>query len=248
MSEVDDTNIGEEYHQATKYARESLPCNQLDWEHRPEAYKSYGGERPETRLPKPDLHGGWPLWDAIHFRRSVRKYSSEALSLADVSQLLWASQGVTTTFGPYLFRAAPSAGALYPIETYLLVNRVDGLAAGLYHYNIPQHSLVLLSSGELGGEMSSAALEQKMVERSAVTFIWTAMVERCTWKYGERAFRYIYMDAGHIAENLNLAAVSLDLGSCTIGAFFDDEVNRILGIDGVEETVVYMATVGKLVE
>lgn len=248
MNDIDDANIGDEYQQATKYVRESLPCSELDWDNRPEQYKSYDESKPLTVLPAAEQEGGCTLWDTINFRRSVRKYNGEPLEMEDLSQLLWATQGVTTTFGPYLFRAAPSAGALYPIETYILVNRVKGLAPGIYHYNVPRHGLVLVSSGELASQLASAALEQRIIERSAVAFIWTAMVERCKWKYGQRAYRYIYLDAGHIAENLNLAAVSLDLGACTIGAFFDDEVNRVLGVDGVDETVVYMATVGKLAE
>lgn len=248
MSDIDKIDIGERYQQTTKYIRDALPATELDWDGRPDTYKTYGKDKPVVALPEPLRSGGYPFWDTVNFRRSIRKYSPEPLELQELSQLVWACQGVTATFGAHLFRAAPSAGALYPIETYLLVNRIEGLGSGIYHYGVPNHSLTLVSDGKLEAPLAAAALEQRIVARSAVTFIWTAMVERSKWKYGERAYRYIYLDAGHIAENLCLAAISMDLGVCTIGAFFDDEVNHILGVDGIEETVVYMATVGRIAE
>ena len=140
---------------------------------------------------------------------------------------------------------SPSAGALYPVETYLLVNRVDKVESGIYHYAVRSHSLELLKKGDLKVESASAALGQNMVARAQVAFIWTAVFKRSKWKYKQRTYRYVYLDAGHIAAHLSLAAVSLGLGSCQIAAFFDDEVNALVGVDGKGESAIYMSVAGK---
>jgi SagB-type dehydrogenase family enzyme len=160
--------------------------------------------------------------------------------------MLWATQGTTLRIREYSFRSAPSAGALYPVETYLVANRVEGLTPGLYHYDVPEAFLQLLKEGDYGRPLAACALDQRMLEEAAAAFVWTALIERSAWKYVERAYRYIYLDAGHIAQNLYLAATGLGLGCCSVGAFFDDEVNELLEVDGEKETIVYMATVGKL--
>ena len=116
---------------------------------------------------------------------------------------------------------------------------------GIYHYSIADHRLELVRKGALGEELARAALDQGMCARAPAVLIWTAVFERCRWKYGERAYRYVYLDAGHVAQNLSLAAVSLGLGSCQIAATFDDEVNELLGVDGEEESVLYMSVVGR---
>jgi SagB-type dehydrogenase family enzyme len=143
------------------------------------------------------------------------------------------------------FRTAPSAGALYPIETYLVVSDVSDLNPGIYHYSVQKHELETLKKGKFTREMVRAGMGQEMLRKAAVTFVWTAIFERSKWKYRQRAYRYVYLDTGHIAENLALAATSLGLGSCQIGALFDDEVNLIIGVDGIEESVLYMSTVGQ---
>jgi SagB-type dehydrogenase family enzyme len=168
------------------------------------------------------------------------------MSMEELSQLLWATQGTTLEASGYKFRAAPSAGALYPVETYLVVNRVQELEAGVYHYDAVEGNLQLLENGNHGSRVAAAALDQPMAELAAVVFIWTAIVERAKWKYLERAYRYIYLDAGHIGQNLYLAATALGLGCCAIGALYDEEVNELVGADGVDETAIYMCTVGKL--
>ena len=200
----------------------------------------------EIRLPKPQREGGAPAWTVIQKRRSQREFTEEPISLAQLSQLLWAIQGITHTEFGYAFRACPSAGALYPIETYLVVNNVKGLEPGLYHFYIPENLLEVLAQGSFGRDLARAALDQDMVRTAAVVFLWTAVVQRSKWKYRERGYRYIYLDAGHIGQNLYLAASALDLGSCTIGALFDEEVNQVIGVDGKDETIVYMGAVGKV--
>ena len=161
-----------------------------------------------------------------------------------MSFLLWASTGVQRSEHGYDFRTAPSAGALYPIETYIIINKGEGLEKGLYHYNIQSHALERLKVGDFGEEAAHAALEQEVCMEAPVVFIWTAIFERSKWKYRQRAYRYIYLDAGHIAQNLALSATSIGLGSCQIGAFFDEEINKIVGVEGIEESAIYLSAVG----
>ena len=144
----------------------------------------------------------------------------------------------------YEYRTAPSAGALYPVETYIIAHNVEGLERGVYHYNIRQHVLEEIRLGDHTDQICTAAMGQEVCGRSAVVFLWTAVFQRCKFKYGQRAYRYIYLDAGHIAENLALAAVSLGLASCPIAALYDDEVNAVPDVDGIEESVIYMTVVG----
>jgi len=198
----------------------------------------------EVRLPSPETSDGPGLWESLRRRRSIREYGDAAVGLSVLSQLLWAAQGVTARRGPYALRTAPSAGALYPVETYLAVNRVERCGPGVYRYLVGGHALRLEREGEVGSALSRAALGQAMCGEAATTFIWSAVVERCACKDAGRAYRYIYLDAGHIAQNVALAAGALGLGACAIGAFFDDEVNALIGADGEEETTIYMMCVG----
>jgi len=237
--------IGDRYQQETKYSRESMGGGFLDWEKMPEAFKQYPQAQQVIKLPPAKQDEGLGLWQILSRRRSERDFSQSPLTMQDLSQLLFSTQGVTGKVSGYLLRTAPSAGALYPIETYLAVKRIASLTPGLYHFNIVKNAIELLQDRDVTPALCKAALDQTMVRESAVVFIWTAVVARSKWKYRERAYRYIYMDAGHIGQNLYLAAVALGLGCCTIGAFFDDEVNEILNVDGTEETAVYMGVVGK---
>lgn len=238
--------IGDKYQDLTKYTRGSLPRHKLDWSAKPSLRKAYPNAIETVRLPSPATVGGPPLWDTIRARRSERSYTREPITMEQLSQLVWATQGTTSAIRNYQLRAAPSAGALYPVETYLIVNRVDGLKSGLYHYDAAGAVLRLLKEEELGPQAAAAALDQRMAEDAAVVFVWTAIPERGKWKYLERAYRYIYLDAGHIAQNLYLAATALGMGCCAIGALYDEEANQLVGVDGASETVIYMCTVGKL--
>jgi SagB-type dehydrogenase family enzyme len=204
----------------------------------------YPDHLPRVELPTPSRDGGGPLFSLLAKRRSLRKYENRPLLLQELSQLLWAANGVTRKQGRYLLRTAPSAGALYPVETYVLVTRVESLAPGIYHYEVPLHRLACLRSGSFGEELAQAALHQTMIAKAPCTFVWSMLPGRSQWKYGERAYRYICMDAGHIAQNVALTAVSLGMGSCQIAAFTDAEVNRVLALDGKEETALYITAVG----
>jgi SagB-type dehydrogenase family enzyme len=236
--------IGDRFQSETKYMRDKLPAGYLDWRKKPGPYKVYP-DTPKVKLPGPEKSGGMPVWEAVGRRRSVRDFRRSPISAADLSQLLWASQGVTKVMGEYALRSAPSAGALYPIEAYISVQLVEGIKPGIYHYGVREHELELLRPGDFRAAVSEAALDQGFLAEAAVVFAWTAVFARSKWKYKERAYRYVYLDAGHIAQNMALAAVALGLGSCQIAALYDDEVNAILGVDGKEESIVYMTALGR---
>ncbi|MDH7601637.1 MAG: SagB/ThcOx family dehydrogenase [Armatimonadota bacterium] len=235
--------IGDRFQQETKYYPDRPFSSVEHAVRRPSTYKEYPGCS-KVSLPQPKSVSDAPLASVLAARRSVRDYLSKPISLEQLSYLLWASDGVSGEAYGYQFRTAPSAGALYPVETYLVVNRVAELQPGVYHYGVRDHSLDVLQVGDFAHDISYAALGQRMCGDAAVVFVWTAVFDRCKWKYGQRAYRYVYLDAGHIAQNLALAAVSIGLGTCQIGALYDDEVNKIIGADGVEESVLYMSTVG----
>ncbi len=235
--------VGERFFQETKYKR-GKPLPETIIREKPTPYKIYKNV-PVFFLPDPKIEGGAPLWDVLRKRRSIRSYDPHAyIDKELLSQLLWAIQGITAKVGGYLLRTAPSAGALYPFETYLFVRKVRGLTQGIYHFNVPDFCLELLVGGDFSFHLQKACIDQPMLSRAAVVFIWSAVIDRCRIKYGERAFRYIFMDVAHVCQNLYLAATGLGLGCCAIGAFFDDDINKILNIDGITESVVYLATVG----
>lgn len=237
-------NIGDNYHSETKYFRNFITGRRQAFDKLPEPYKNYPDSESIT-LPEPLKSGGAEIWSVLMHRRSRRDYIVEYLSLAELSQLLWAIQGVTAYAGRYAFRTAPSAGALYPIETYVIANRIANLEPGVYHYNVLKHALELIKKGEFGAEVAHSALDQTMLKDAGVVFVWTAIVARSKWKYGERAYRYIYMDAGHIGQNAYIAATAMGFGCCTVGAFFDDEIGSIIGIDNKDEIVIYLCSIGK---
>lgn len=235
--------IGDLFQKETKYFRGKLPGGSLFWQTKPEAYKRYASA-PRIKLDTPDKEGGMPLWKVITRRRSIRDFKEKPLKKTHLSQLLWASQGITKEHMGYELRSAPSAGALYPVETYLIIHKVEEIQPGIYHYAVKNHELEQLRQGDFREPISSAALDQEMAFEANVVFAWTAIFERSKWKYNQRAYRYIYMDAGHIAHNLALAAVSLGLGACQIAALYDDEVNSLLDIDGEKESILYLSAVG----
>jgi SagB-type dehydrogenase family enzyme len=235
--------IGDEFQRNTKHTRERLIGGYLDWEHKPETYKEYPSAR-KVQLPKNFPTQTLPVIEALKKRKSIRSFLPEPLSLADLSFLLWAATGVQRTEQGYEFRTVPSAGALYPVETYIVANNVEGVEKGLYHYNIQDHALEELETGSIGEKLARAALGQRMLADAPVALVWTAVFARSKWKYAQRAYRYVYLEAGHIAQSLALSATSIGLGSCQIGAFFDDEINQIVGVDGAEESVLYLSVVG----
>jgi SagB-type dehydrogenase family enzyme len=236
--------IGDTFQQETKYERGRLPRGGLDWANKPATYKRYPSV-PKIPLPSPQTEGGAPTWDVFRQRRSVRRFQDGPLQTGELSQLLWAAQGITQVNRGFGLRTAPSAGALYPIEMYVVIHAVEDIVPGVYHYAAEGHELDQLRTGDFRMDVARAALDQEIALSANVVFVWTAIFERSKWKYRQRAYRYIYLDAGHIAQNVALGAVALGLGSCQIAALYDDEANSLLGIDGVEESTVYMTVVGR---
>lgn len=197
-----------------------------------------------VQLPRPTPPPA-DLWRTLNARRSRRDYSPKPLSLEHLSVLLWAAQGITAPGLLVSLRAAPSAGALYPVNLLLAARRVEGLTPGLWRFEVGAFALELVSSGEeFFGRLERATLSQGAVKRAAATVIFTATVERCSAKYGPRASRYVMLDTAHICQNLLLAAEALGLGHCPLGAFLDDDLNRLLGIDGAREAAIYLAAIG----
>jgi len=199
-------------------------------------------------LPKPDASvirkNG--IWECIGQRRSRRDYVSEPLRLAELSFLLWTTQGVKETGPAYSLRTVPSAGARHPFETYLAVRNVDSLDEGLYRYLPLDHALVVLPPVEhLRRKLIFAALDQAFVGNAAVVFLWSCIPYRGEWRYGTRAHKEMLLDAGHLGQNLYLACEAIDCGTCGIGAYDQDRMNELVGVDGEDEFVVYLAPVGR---
>ncbi|WP_414732079.1 SagB/ThcOx family dehydrogenase [Acetobacterium carbinolicum] len=187
------------------------------------------------------------LKTAILRRESRRRFSNEALSIDELSFLLWATQGVRKWQQKNALRTVPSAGNRHALETYLAVFNVDCLETGIYRYLPSQHQLVLESSPDhLKERMTEAALNQKFAGSSAVTFIWTTISYRMEWRYAEASYKVIALDAGHICQNLYLACEAIGAGTCAIAAYDQQAADRLLSIDGEDEFVVYMAPVGKV--
>ena len=236
--------VGDVFQQQTKYHADRMPRGGLGLRSRPGLYKEYP-KAPRIALPEAETEQRVTLEKVLKERRSVRDFQPEPMTNGELSYLLWASTGIQRTQSGYAFRTAPSAGALYPIDTYLVVNNVEGIERGLYHYAIKDHQLEQLARGDFGRQIAVAALGQAMCAAAAVVFVWSGVFDRCKFKYAQRAYRYIYLDAGHIAENIALAAVSLGLGSCQIGAFYDEPVNEIFELDGISESAIYLSAVGR---
>ncbi len=188
-------------------------------------------------LPVPARTGALAVEAALAARRSCRAYLGEPLRLAEVGQLLWAAQGITTPGGK---RTAPSAGALYPLEVYLMAGRVEGLATGVYRYLPREHGLELREEGDRRRELAAVALGQAMVAQGAVDLIITGVEARCAVRYGGRAGRYVLLEAGHASQNVSLAATALGLGTVVVGAFDDQRQRCLLGLDAGETPLVVM--------
>ncbi len=199
---------------------------------------SHSGRGNETiELPAPRTESATSVEEAIANRRSIREYTGEPITLAELSQLLWAAQGVTGSEG---HRSAPSAGALYPLEVYVVAGNVEQLPAGVYHYIPDGHRLTLLRQGDLRGELAEAAVGQEAASDAAADIVIAGVYERTDGKYGERGVRYVQIETGHAAENIYLQAESLGLGTVIIGAFDETALRRITGMTENETPLAVM--------
>jgi len=195
-------------------------------------------------LPPPSQKGSVSLEEAIARRRSVRDFAPEPVSPSQLSQLLWAAQGISNARGRY--RTAPSAGATYPLEIFVACGRngIDGVDDGIYHYNIDSHSLTLHYKGDVRQELARAALGQGFIYEAPVDIIICALYERATGIYGSRGERYIHMEVGHVGQNIYLQATTLGLATVAIGAFYDEQVREVLRLDEHYKPL-YIMPVGK---
>lgn len=231
-------------------------------------YQYLGESDQDQGLPQPPLELAYPseavlidlpkieqinvkaldLTLAMEERKSVRKYRKEPLTMEELAYLLWYTQGVKAVNSrPATMRTVPSAGARHCFETYLMINHVSGLTPGLYKYVAMEHALIPVSlEPNLIEKVTHSARDQIFVARCAVVFIWTAVAYRMQWRYGERSYRYIHLDAGHVCQNLYLACQAIESGVCAIAAFDDDKLNTLLGLDGEEQFAIYLATAGKI--
>ncbi len=191
----------------------------------------------EGKLPQPSLKGKMSTEEAIYKRASVRLFQNRPVSIENISQLLYAAQGISHSYGERQFRTAPSAGATYPLETYLFT------PSGVYKYNPLEHSLSRLFEDDKRSQLSEASLGQTAVSSAPVVILFTMVQERTEKRYGERAFRYICMEAGHAAQNLHLQAVALGLSSVPVGAFYDEQVAGVLGCPNNEHPL-YIVPIG----
>lgn len=238
--EAASSGIGQRFLQKTRLGGFDVFISAFQFSSPPPAYKEYPKK---IKLPPPG-YKGLVLEEAILRRRSLRNYSERPLTLAQLSQLLFAAQGVTARYQGKLYRATPSAGALYPMEIYPVVNNVSGLKPGIYHYGVRQHTLEQVKLGDYRHRITKACLDQEMAGDAQVSFVLSSIMGRLSYKYGERGYRYALIEAGHIGQNIYLEATSLGLGAVAMGAFYDDDLNKLLGIDGEEEVAVYVLAVG----
>jgi SagB-type dehydrogenase family enzyme len=238
-------NSGIEFIEKTKYA------------HLGQSNQQRTAQQPPLEIPwgdDSDIHGltaidviETPIKSIIEQRSSVRIYKESVLTLPELSYLLWCTQGVKEIRNNQsTLRTVPSAGARHALETFLLINAVKGLKPGLYRFLALQHKLKEYKiDATFSEKITKACLDQSMVKQSAVTFIWVAIVDRMFWRYQERGYRYLFLDAGHVCQNLYLAGESINCGVCALAAFDDNKMNELLNRDGKNEFVIYMATLGK---
>ncbi len=203
--------------------------------------KSVSMQESIIKLPDPVLKGELTLEEALEQRRSVRRYRNEPVEFEQVSRLLWAAQGVTQRSTG--FRTAPSAGATYPLEVYLVAGNVNELNPGLYRYLPGEHSISRLGDTDLRQDLEAAALGQGQVGNAPAVIVIAADYSRTAQRYGERAVRYVHMETGHAGQNISLQAVSLGLGSVIVGAFEDDQVKSVLDLPANIEPL-YIIPVG----
>lgn len=196
-----------------------------------------GGAPQQVPLPKPRSQGDVSVEEALSKRRSIRDYAPDPLQLEDVAQILWSAQGLTHADG---YRTAPSAGALYPIEVYLVAGDVSGLPPGVYRYRPGPHDLVPVKNGDMRRKLFSAALRQECVRDAPAVLVIAGVQERTAGKYGERARRYVLMEVGHVAQNVYLQAEAGDLATVIVGAFEDEDVRKLLDLDADHEPLALM--------
>jgi SagB-type dehydrogenase family enzyme len=247
----DDAPVWELFHENSKTSRyeRGLPPQQVARRMQDMWASLLYDQYPEVELPHTRAPLPISLEEALLTRTSARSLAPVRISLAKVATILHSAYGVTRdnegTLYPRPFRTVPSAGALYPLEIYFYSSSIEELPAGLYHYNPARGSLRRLREGDLSAEIAAALVDPEMAYNASVIVFITAVFERATFKYGERGYRFTLLEAGHVAQNVSLAVNGLGLGSLNIGGFFDRELDELLGLDGVTQSTVYLASIGQ---
>ena len=217
----------------------------------PQPQKPYPEDAVLIDLVKPEnlTLGNMSLLDAINHRKSQRKFTDVSLTLEELSFLLWTTQGIRKIAGGgrLIRRTVPSGGSRHPFETYLFINRVDGIEPGIYRYLPLDHKLCfLIPDNYLSEKINSACDKQSFVGKGAVVFIWTAVPYRSEWRYSFVAHKMIAIEAGHVCQNLYLACEAIKAGTCAIGDYNNKIIDSIINVDGTDEFVIYIAPVGKV--
>lgn len=247
MNENNDkiTYSGEIFQQNSKNVRDQERSIDISERKQTDLYKKYQNAITKIDLPEPQFSDQIKFWDIIKNRKTRRTFGREPLSIMELSLLLFGMSGLSRKFPKFAFRTVPSAGGLFPIEIYPVVNNVSDIKKGIYHYDIQNHALEYLKEGDFRKSLSNACYGQRIISKSAVNFIWTAMIERSRNAYSERAYRFIYLDCGHIGQNFYLVAEALGLSACVVGAYYDDDINQFLELEESKEFAIYIGVVGK---
>jgi SagB-type dehydrogenase family enzyme len=237
------SDVGVVYHEWSKPGIIDALGSVANWGQFPELYKQYP-DATRISLPPPRLDGGRPTAMTIAERRSTRSYSSQPMTPDELSRVLFLATGISTDKWGNARRTAPSSGALYPIELYAVIHNVEGIDRGVYHYALREHALEQVRAGDFRSHVVEQGISQEFLGECGAVLFLTNIPQRMRPKYQDRSYRYGLLEAGHIGENAYLGATSAGLGACGVGAFMDDAINDMLGVDGVEEAVVYMLAVG----
>ncbi len=239
------SDVGVIYHEWSKPGIVDALGSVANWGRSVPLYKRYPGA-PVVPLGTPDMGGGMSVAQAIATRRSTRTYTPEPLTRAELSRLLHLASGISADRFGNARRTAPSSGALYPVEVYPVVHNVAGLDRGVYHYAYVDHALELVRPGDHRQRVVEQGLMQEFLGQCGAVIFLTQILQRMRPKYQDRSYRYGLVEIGHIGQNVYLAATSMGLGACGIGAFMDDDINAMLEVDGREEAAIYMLAVGKV--
>lgn len=248
MSQRKEPDVARLYHVHSGYIKSRPSNTMLDPDRRPLCFRTYPGSD-RVDLPGRDFNLGIALGDVLHQRKSIREFVLRPLELAVLGRLLYASYGLRgyrRMGGQWSYdRPLPSAGGLYPLELYVATQAVEGLRDGVYHYDARAHQLELRRMGSVHSDLVEITLGQGMIRDANLVIMISAVFQRTMWKYGQRGYRFVWLDAGHLGQNLYLVAGALGLGPFAIGGFLDAEVNDLLDLPFSEEEVIYLVCVGQ---
>lgn len=233
-------DVGLFYHRQSSLGLGGLIGGVVDWGRRPAPYLEVG-DGPSIALPALGVAPAMSVGQALRQRRSRRDYADRALTAEELAWVIHGATGITSAQG---LRTAPSAGALYPLETYVAVSRVEGIEPGLYHVDVRARALEPVRTGSVAGDLMVAGLGQDFLRAAPVVLVLTGLFQRTRWKYRERHYRYVCWEGGHLTQNVYLAAEAAGLGACMVGAFLDDRVNDLLGVDGRSEAALALIALG----